>query len=390
MLKELDVPNRILMGPGPSDVHPDVLKAMATPLLGHLDPKFLEIMNEIMEQLRRLFGTTNRLTLPMSGTGSAGMETLFVNLMEPGDKVIIGVNGLFSQRMVDMAKRCGAEVLVVDAAWGEIIDYKDIEALLKKHGDVKFVAVVHAETSTGVLQPLEELAKVVHQAGALLLVDAVTSLGGVPVDVDKIGIDACFSGTQKCISAPPGLAPVTFNQRAMDIVTQRKTPIHSWYLDVSMIQGYWGQDRSYHHTAPINMNYAIREALRRIENEGIEATYDRHEKLGRALQYGLEQMGLELHVKPEYRLPQLTAVRIPEGVSDTAVRGQLLADYGIEIGGGLGDLKGKIWRVGLMGHSCNQKNVILFLSALENILIQQGQRVESGIGVQAALSKLVS
>lgn len=367
-MKELLPPSRLLMGPGPSEVHPHVLKTMSTPLVGHLDPHFLELMNDVMNLLRKVFETDNQLTVAMPGTGSAGMETVFVNLLEPGDKVLVGVNGLFGQRMVDVAERCGAEVITVEAGWGDIIAADKMEQALAQHTDVKLVAIVHAETSTGVLQPLAEISDIVHQHDALFVVDAVTSLGGVEVGIDKHNIDACYSGTQKCISAPPGLAPVTFSQKAADVIAQRKTKVQSWYLDLSMIQNYWGSDRFYHHTAPITMNYAIREALRLIVEEGLENVQERHWNLGRKLQRGLEELGLSLHVEEKYRLPQLTSVHIPEGVDDLSVRKELLQTYGIEIGGGLGELKGKIWRVGLMGHTAQESNVTLFLSALKNIL----------------------
>ncbi len=380
MFKELNPPSRVLMGPGPSDVHPRVLKAMATPLIGHLDPSFLQIMNETMELMRTVFETKNELTLAMSGTGSSGMETVFVNLLEPGDKVVIGVNGLFGERMVDVAERCGAEVIRIEASWGDIIRPEQVEEVLQEHAGVKAVAVVHAETSTGALQPLSEISQLVHEHEALLIVDAVTSLGGVKVGIDENEVDACYSGTQKCISAPPGLSPVTFSKRAAEAMAKRKSKVQSWYLDLSMIQNYWGQERFYHHTAPISMNYALREALRIVMEEGLENTWERHWKLGRALQSGLEGMGLSLHVAENIRLPQLTSVYIPDGVEDTLVRKQLLEQYGIEIGGGLGALKGKVWRVGLMGFSCQPRNVLLFLAALEEVLAQQGAHVRRGEG----------
>lgn len=380
MFKELNPPSRVLMGPGPSDVHPRVLKAMATPLIGHLDPSFLQIMNETMELMRTVFETKNELTLAMSGTGSSGMETVFVNLLEPGDKVVIGVNGLFGERMVDVAERCGAEVIRIEAPWGDIIRPEQVEEVLQEHAEVKAVAVVHAETSTGALQPLSEISQLVHEHEALLIVDAVTSLGGVKVGIDENEVDACYSGTQKCISAPPGLSPVTFSKRAAEAMAKRKSKVQSWYLDLSMIQNYWGQERFYHHTAPISMNYALREALRIVMEEGLENTWERHWKLGRALQSGLEGMGLSLHVAENIRLPQLTSVYIPDGVEDTLVRKQLLEQYGIEIGGGLGALKGKVWRVGLMGFSCQPRNVLLFLAALEEVLAQQGAHVRRGEG----------
>ncbi|MED0758041.1 alanine--glyoxylate aminotransferase family protein [Aneurinibacillus thermoaerophilus] len=388
MYKELNPPSRILMGPGPSDVHPRVLKAMAMPLVGHLDPSFLQIMNETMELIRMVFETKNKLTLSMSGTGSAGMETVFVNILEPGDKVIIGVNGLFGERMTDVAERCGAEVIRVEAPWGEIIQPEQIKAALEKHAGVKAVAVVHAETSTGALQPLFEISRLVHEHDALFIVDAVTSLGGIKVGIDENEVDACYSGTQKCLSAPPGLSPVTFSKRAQEALAKRTSKVQSWYLDLSMLQNYWGQERFYHHTAPISMNYALREALRLVAEEGLEQTWERHWKFGKALQAGLEAMGLSLHVAEEYRLPQLTSVRIPEGIDEAAVRKQLLEQFGIEIGGGLGALKGKVWRIGLMGYSCQPRNVLLFLSALAQVLEQHGYKTSSNESCAAMLETI--
>lgn len=380
---ELRTSSRILMGPGPSDADPRLLRVMATPLLGHLDPEFIAIMDETKELLRYLFQTDNELTIPISGTGSAGMETCFCNLIEPGDEVIVGVNGVFGQRMCDVAERCGARVIRVEAPWGEIIQPDKVAEALSQ-SRAKVVAIVHAETSTGVLQPLEEMASLAHQNGALLLVDAVTSLGGMPVEVDKWGIDVCYSGTQKCISCPPGLSPVTFNQMAVDALNQRKTKVQSWYLDLTMIGKYWGSDRTYHHTAPITMNYALREALRLIHEEGLEARFARHELNSRALVVGLEAMGVYPFVPAEYRLTSLNAVKVPDGVDDATVRQRLLQEMGIEVGGGLGDLKGRIWRIGLMGYSSQWRNVLLFLAALERILADEGLSIPSGSGVEAA------
>lgn len=384
MVKVLNVPTRTLLGPGPSDVHPRVLQAMATPMIGHMDPEFIRIMDEVMHLLRHVFETKNELTVSMSGTGSAGMETVFVNLLDPGDEMIVGVNGLFGQRMVDVAKRCGAKVIQLHANWGDVFDPEQIETALRDNPKVKFVALVHAETSTGALQPLKEIAKITHEHDALLIVDAVTSLGGTPVSIDEVGIDACYSGTQKCISAPPGLSPVTFSERAVEAMEKKKEKVQSWYLDLTMIRNYWGGERAYHHTAPITMNYALHEALRLIHEEGLGNTFARHQTLGRALQTGLEAMGLKLHVEEKYRLPQLTAVRVPEGVNEADIRNRLLQDYSIEIGAGLGELQGKIWRIGLMGHSCQVKNVTLVLTALEELLAKCGLNVEKGEAVAAA------
>ncbi|MCT8138944.1 alanine--glyoxylate aminotransferase family protein [Anaerobacillus sp. CMMVII] len=384
MINELNPSKRLLMGPGPSDVHPRVLRAMTTPLLGHLDPEFLKLMNETKDLLKLVFQTENKLTIPMSGTGSAGMETVFVNLIEPGDKVIIGVNGLFGQRMVDVAERTGATVIQVNAPWGEIIQPTDIEAALIENPGTKLVAVVHAETSTGVMQPLKPLSKVIHAHNALFVCDMVTSIGGIPTEIDDNEIDAAYSGTQKCLSAPPGLAPVTFNARALKVMANRKTKVQSWYLDLSMIQNYWNDERFYHHTAPITMVYALREALRIIHEEGLENVFSRHKIYGTALQSGLEGLGLELLVKKEHRLYQLTSVLIPEGINDFEVRTQLLTKYGIEIGGGLGELKGKVWRIGLMGYNATQTNVTQFLAAIEDVLREQGFKCEPGAGLLAA------
>lgn len=372
------------MGPGPSDVHPAVLQSMSTPLLGHLDPAFLEIMNETMDLLRQVYQTENKVTLAMSGTGSAGMETIFVNLVEPGDKVIIGVNGLFGQRMVDVAARCGAEVIQVDGAWGDIIRPEKVEEVLQQHKDIKLVAVVHAETSTGVRQPLQELSEIVHRHNALFVCDMVTSIGGIPTKIDEYGIDAAYSGTQKCLSAPPGLAPVTLSPRALEVLANRKNKVQSWYLDLSMIQNYWGEERFYHHTAPITMIYSLREALQLIVDEGLDNVFHRHALYGGALQVGLEAMGLELLVNEEDRLHQLTAVRIPTNIQDVEVRKRLLQKYGLEIGGGLGELKGKIWRIGLMGYNARQENVTYALATLEDVLREQGYHFISGAALESA------
>ncbi|OIJ15799.1 alanine--glyoxylate aminotransferase [Anaerobacillus arseniciselenatis] len=384
MTNELNPSKRLLMGPGPSDVHPRVLRAMTTPLLGHLDPEFLTLMNETKDLLKVVYQTENKLTIPMSGTGSAGMETVFVNLVEPGDKVIVGVNGLFGERMVDVAERCGAEVIQVTAPWGEIIEPASIEEALLQNPGTKLVAVVHAETSTGVMQPLKELSDIVHKHDALIVCDMVTAIGGIPTEIDKNEIDAAYSGTQKCLSAPPGLAPVTFNDRALKVIFNRKTKVQSWYLDLSMIQNYWNDERFYHHTAPITNVYSLREALRVIVEEGLENVFARHKQYGVALHAGLEAMGLKLLVKKEHRLFQLTSVLIPEGIDDVAVRKQLLSKYGLEIGGGLGALKGKVWRVGLMGYNATQTNVTQFLAALEDVLREQGYESEPGAGLRAA------
>lgn len=386
--RDLDPGERVLMGPGPSDVPGRVLQAMAAPCIGHLDPAFLSIMDETQGLLRYLFQTENALTIPVSGTGSAGMETCFVNLIEPGDEVVVCVNGVFGTRMCDIVTRVGGRLIRVDAQWGETID-PDAVSHAVKGKDPKLLAVVHAETSTGVLQPLEELSRIAKEAGALFLVDIVTSLAGLDVALDRMGIDAAYSGTQKCISCPPGLSPISFSPAALEVLNNRKTPVISWYLDMSMVSNYWGGERKYHHTAPINMVYGLREALRIIAEEGLEARFARHSVNHRALVAGLEAMGLSMLVAEGERLPMLNAVRIPEGADDLKVRRALLGDFGVEIGGGLGDLAGKIWRVGLMGHSSRRKNVFLFLSALETILKGQGVKVQPG-ALEAASSEYQS
>lgn len=384
---ELNPSPRILMGPGPSDVPPRVLRAMATPLVGHLDPEFLTIMNETQDMLRAVFRTNNPLTFPVSGTGSAGMETCVVNLIEPGDEMLVCINGVFGQRMKDVAARAGAGVTVIERPWGDVFPLEEIRHALERVRP-KVVGIVHAETSTGAWQPIEELGKLCHEFDALLLVDAVTSLGGIPVDVDAWEIDVIYSGTQKCLSCPPGLSPVSFSQRALDCLSQRKTKVQSWYLDMTMVQRYWGEERFYHHTAPITMIYALRESLRIILEEGLEQRFARHRRNHEALQAGLAALGIESATVDGHRLPQLNAVLIPPGVDDVPVRQQLLRDFGIEIGGGLGEFKGTAWRIGLMGHSCRANNVLLFLSALEQCLIRQGVKIRPGVGVAAAEAKL--
>ncbi len=386
--QHLNPPYRILLGPGPSNVHPRVLLAMAAPLVGHLDPYFSNIMDDTVALLRSVFRTKNRLTFPISGTGSAGMEAGFCNFLEPGDVAVIGVNGLFGERMVDNALRCGAKVIPVAAEWGRIVEPEAIEATLKAQKKVKLLALVQAETSTGVLQPLAEASRLAKEYEALFLVDAVTSLGGHEVAVDDWGIDICYSGTQKCISCPPGLAPFTANQKALAKLEARTNKVPSWYLDLSLLSAYWATGRVYHHTAPVSMIYGLHEALALIVEEGLEARIQRHLRHGSALRAGLEAMGLVLHAQESYRLSTLTSVRIPKGIDDLRVRQGLLNEFGIEIGGGLGPLKGQIWRIGLMGHSSTEGNVLLLLYALEKLLVAAGYPVESGIGATAAVQSL--
>ena len=355
------------MGPGPSNVAPSVLEAMAMPLLGHLDPVFVKMMDEIKAMLRSVFLTKNEMTFPVSGTGSAGMEFCFVNLIEPGDEVVIGVNGVFGNRMVDVAERCGAKVTKVEALWGRIVEASQIAAALKGCRP-KLVAVVHAETSTGALTPVEEISRLAHEAGALFLLDTVTSLAGCPVRIDDWQIDAVYSGTQKCLSCPPGLSPVSLSPRAMEVATKRKQKVQSWYLDVNLLSSYWGQERVYHHTAPISMNYAVHEALRLVLEEGLENRWKRHQRNHELLVKGLANLGLSIGSQPGHQLWQLNAVTVPEGVDEAAVRKALLNDHNIEIGAGLGPMKGKIWRVGLMGETSSPENVNRCLEAFRTIL----------------------
>jgi alanine-glyoxylate transaminase/serine-glyoxylate transaminase/serine-pyruvate transaminase len=341
---------------------------MSAPLIGHLDPEFLSLMDRLQELLRYTFETGNRLTVPISGTGSAAMEAAIANTVEPGDPVLVCINGVFGGRLAEMARRYGGEVETISRPWGEVFDPGEIADALGRR-PAKVVAIVHAETSTGALQPLDELAGIVHAKGGLLIVDAVASLAGVPVAVDERDIDVCYSGTQKCLSAPPGLGPITLGERAVAKLRGRTTAVRSWYLDLSMVERYWGPERTYHHTAPISMNFALYEALRLVAEEGLEARWARHYRSADLLWGGLEELGLALHVAdPAHRTPSLTTVRVPEGVDEAAVRGRLLSEYSIEIAGGIGDLKGRIWRIGLMGHSSREENVLLLLAALRRIL----------------------
>ena len=365
--RDLNTSARILLGPGPSCVSPRVLRAMAQPLVGHLDPQFITLMNEVQELLRFVFQTENQLTIPVSGTGSASMESTMCNTIEPGDSVLIGVNGYFGERLSDMASRYGAEVRRLERPWGEVFTPEEVEAALRQK-PAKVVGLVHAETSTGAMQPMEGMAEVVHRYGGLLVMDCVTSLGGVPVKVDDWDVDLAYSGTQKCLSCPPGLGPLTVNARAREAIRQRKTPVANWYLDLTMVEKYWGSERTYHHTAPISMNYALREALRLVYEEGLEARFERHRRHATMLWEGLEELGLEPCVPLDHRLPSLTTVWVPEGVDEAAIRGRLLAEYNIEIAGGLGAFKGRAWRIGLMGYSSRRENVTLLLSALKQLL----------------------
>lgn len=365
---ELNPNTRILMGPGPSDAHPRVLKAMATPLIGHLDPQFLEIMDDIKRMVQLTFQTKNQLTFVVSAPGSAGMETCLVNLLEPGDEALICIHGVFGNRMADIVERCGAKLIRVDAPWGSPIDPVQVEEALKTCNP-KIVAIVHAETSTGVLQPLEKISKLTHDSGALFVVDAVTSYCGTELKVDEWGIDAIYSGSQKCLSAPPGLSPVSFSNRAVAALDNRHTKVQSWFLDLTMVKNYWaGAKRAYHHTGPISAMYAMREALRLVLEEGLETRFERHQKNHLLLKQELESLGFEFIVKEGYRLPMLNAVRLPKDMDDASTRMRLLNEFNIEVGGGLGDFAGKIWRVGLMGNSATPNHVNQLIGALKEIM----------------------
>ena len=384
MVDTRDIEPRMLMGPGPSDVNPRVLEAMGRTCVGHLDPQFLEVLNDIREMLQQVFQTRNELTLAVSGTGSAGMETCVVNLVEPGDRMLVCVAGVFGQRMKDVAERAGAQVTAIEVPWGQVFSADQVASALDEHGPFKVAGIVHAETSTGAAQPIEPISRVVHDAGALFLVDTVTSLGGMEVDVDGWGIDACYSGTQKCLSCPPGLAPVTFSGRCVDVFSGRGTKVQSWYLDMNMVRQYWGSERLYHHTAPINMNYALHEALRIVLEEGLPARWARHLRHHRALKAGLEAMGIRYLADPDHQLPMLNAVAAPEGVAEADVRKRLLAESAIEIGGGLGEFKGKAWRIGLMGESATGRHVKACLSALGTALCDLGKLDDANAGLAAA------
>jgi len=363
------IPQRILMGPGPSDVPPRVLEAIGRPTIGHLDPVFLQLMDEIRGMLQKVFRTANAMTLAMSGTGSAGMETLFVNLVEPGEQVLICINGVFGQRMADVAGRCGAEVQTLEAPWGQVFEQDQVISAIERLRPA-CVAMVHAETSTGAHQPVDRIGAACRNHGALFLLDCVTSLGGAPVEIDAWQVDAAYSGTQKCLSCPPGLAPVTLSPRAVERIERRKSKVPSWYLDLGMIRQYWGQERFYHHTAPVNMLYGLHEALSIILEEGLDNRFARHMQMHQLLRAGLEEMGIKYVSQEGRHLPMLNAVAIPAGLDDLTVRRRLLNDYGIEIGGGLGIFKGKAWRIGLMGHAATRRNVALLLTALREIMGQ--------------------
>jgi alanine-glyoxylate transaminase/serine-glyoxylate transaminase/serine-pyruvate transaminase len=385
---ELTPPDRTLMGPGPSDVHPRVLRAMSTPLVGHLDPSFIEIMNETQDLLRYTFRTDNKWTIPVSGTGSAAMEAAIGNVVEPGDTMLVPTNGYFGGRMAEMARRAGGEAVEVDAPWGEPLDPDDVDRAMENH-DVDVFGFVHAETSTGALQPeVPELTSIAHDHDALVIADTVTSLGGVELRVDEWDIDVAYSGPQKCLSCPPGASPLTLNDRAMEKVLSREESARSWYLDLSLLEGYWGEERAYHHTAPITNVYAIREALRLVAEEGIEERWERHRHTAGALKSGLEAMGLEMNAEDDFWLPSLNAVRVPDGVDDGAVIADLLEQYDLEIASGLGDLAGEIFRIGCMGYSARPENVTLLVSALGDTLAEHGADVDVGAGTSVVAEEL--
>ena len=380
-------PQRTLMGPGASDTHPRVLSAMARPTLGHLDPVFTNMMEELKSLLRYSFQTTNLMTFPVSGPGSVGMEMCFVNMVNPGDKVIVCRNGVFGSRMLENVQRCGGVAVVVDDNWGEPVDPQKVEDALKQNPDTKIIAFVHAETSTGALSDAKTLCEIAQRYNCMTIVDAVTSLGGSPLLIDEWKIDAIYSGSQKCLSCPPGLSPVSFSERVIELVKNRKTKVQSWFMDLNLVLGYWGEARTYHHTAPTNALYALHEALVMLYEEGLEHSWARHQRNHEALKAGLETFGTKYLVDEEYRLPQLNSVYIPDGVDEKEVRRRLLAEYNLEIGAGLGDFAGKIWRFGLMGYSSKIDNVMLCLNALETVFSDMGKKVDIG-SAQAAAHKI--
>jgi alanine-glyoxylate transaminase/serine-glyoxylate transaminase/serine-pyruvate transaminase len=378
------------MGPGPADVHPRILEALSRPTVGHLDPQFVAMMDELKELLRYAFRTDNRLTMPVSGPGSAGMETCFVNLVEPGDKVVVCINGVFGGRMRENVERAGGESVIVSDPWGRAVDPNKLEDTLKSNPETKIVAFVHAETSTGAFSDVKTLVEIAHRHDCLTIVDAVTSLGGSQLEVDAWQIDAVYAGSQKCLSCTPGLAPVSFNERALEKIQRREGKVQSWFMDLNLVMGYWGgqQKRSYHHTAPVNALYGLHEALVMLREEGIEQAWARHRRNHLALRGGLEALGLELVVPENERLPQLNAVSVPSGIDDAEVRGRLLEEYNLEIGAGLGDLAGKVWRIGLMGYSSRAENILLCIGALGTVLSDSGADVDTGAALSRAHSAL--
>lgn len=379
-------PQRTLMGPGPSDVHPRILQAMSRPTIGHLDPAFIGMMDELKSLLQYAFQTQNSLTFAVSAPGSAGMETCFTNLLEPGDTVIVCQNGVFGGRMKENVERCGAVAVMVEDEWGKPVSLDKLADALESNSDAKAVAFVHAETSTGVQSDAAAIAKLARKHQCLTIMDTVTSLGGTPIYIDEWGIDAVYSGSQKCLSCTPGLSPVSFSDKAARVIQQRQNKVQSWFLDLNLVMGYWGDGakRAYHHTAPINALYGLHESLVILHEEGLEQAWKRHQLHHEALRAGLEAMGLRFLVEQAFRLPQLNTVTIPAGVDDVTVRSRLLSDYQLEIGAGLGVMSGKVWRIGLMGHSANKKNVLLCLGALDAVLSELGADIVPGVAVAAA------
>ena len=387
--QEFQPPPRILLGPGPSSVHPRVLQAMSLPVLGHLDPLFFQVMDDVCEMLRLVFRTSNYMTVPLSSTGTGAMEAACANVLEPGDTAIVCRNGYFGDRLADIASRCGAETVILDSPWGQPVDVDALRDELRRHTRVKMVGVVHAETSTGVLTDLRDIIDLAHEHDALVVVDAVTSLGSHDVQMDAWDIDVCYSASQKCLGSPPGLAPISMGPRAMEVVNTRKTPVQSFYFNLKDLESYWSQTRAYHHTTPISMTYALRESLRMMMEEGIENRIARHARVAAALRAGLQALGLELAANPQHRLNPLTSVSVPDGIEDAVVRRQLLAEYAIEIGGGLGQFAGRVWRIGLMGDGARESNVFSLLSALETILSRMDYEVAFGASLSAAQRALV-
>lgn len=387
MLNSFHPPVRSLMGPGPSDVSPRVLEAIGRPTIGHLDPSFIDLMDQIKELMQYAFCTKNRLTLPISAPGSAGMESVFVNLVQSGDKVIVCQNGVFGGRMKENIERCGGVAILVEDDWGRAVSPQKVEDALKMHPDAKAVAFVHAETSTGAISDVKTICEIATRAGCLSIVDAVTSLGGSELRVDEWGVDAIYSGTQKCLSCVPGISPVSFSDKAVEVISNRKSRVQSWFLDMNLVMGYWGAGvkRAYHHTAPINALYALHESLLMLKEEGLEKAWERHAYHHAALAAGIEAMGLNFVVPKDERLPQLNSVTVPSGTDEAAVRKALLDMYSLEIGAGLGSLAGKVWRIGLMGYGCNQKNVLNFLGAFDAVLSSMKAPIKRGAAVSAAL-----
>ena len=389
-LDEFRPPQHILLGPGPSSVNPRVLQAMTLPILGHLDPQFFQVMDEVCAMLREVYHTENPMTVPLSSTGTGAMEAACANILEAGDKMIVCRNGFFGDRLADIAERCGAQTVVLDFPWGKSVDIQVLADALEQHDKVKAVGVVHAETSTGVLTPLPEIVDLVHRHNALIIVDAVTSLGGHNMRMDEWDLDVCYSATQKCLGSPPGLAPISFGPRAMEVINTRPSKVQSFYFNLKDLENYWNQTRAYHHTMPISMTYALRESLRMMMEEGIDNRIRRHARVASALRAGLEALGMDLMAEEGYRINPMTTVLIPEGIVDTEVRQRLLNEYNIEIGGGLGQVRGKAWRIGLMGESAREANVFCLLSALEQILPDLGYEVATGTSLSAAQRALVN